>query len=142
MVADALVDTFVVAAEDDDVAEHRQVVGHLLRKLLSVGRGKDHFVVVAFSLEGADGPVDGFALHHHAGETSIGIVVDAPPFVGGIVAQVVQVYLCQTFFLGTGEYRLMDEALEHFWQDGDDIYSHDFYLMVFLLLAMTILCFF
>ena len=93
MFAYAVVDTLVVSAKDDEVLLEREVVGYMLVKLLAVGRGVDDLIVVALRLECADTAVDGLALHHHAGEAPVGIVVDAAPFVGGVVAQVVEMNL-------------------------------------------------
>ena len=50
MVADALVDAFVVTCEDDEVALERELIGDVLVEAFAVGRGEDDLVVVAFSL--------------------------------------------------------------------------------------------
>ena len=107
----------------------RQLVGHVLVEALAVGRREDHLVVVALRLQRRDAAVDGLTLHDHAGASPVGIIVDATPFVERIVAQVVEVYLGQTFLLGPGQYRFVDEALEHLGQHGDDVYAHGWWVV-------------
>ena len=124
MVAYALVDAFVVAGEDNQVARHRQVVGNVLVELLSVGTGEDYLIVFTFGFQSRDGTVDGFALHHHAGEAAVGVVVHTPPLVGTVVTEIVQMNLCQTFLLGTCQYRFMHESFQHLGQYGNNVYSH------------------
>ena len=76
----------------------------MLIELLTVGRREDHFVVVALALQFGDTAVDRLALHNHACETAVWIVVNTPPFVGRVVAKVVQMYLCKTLLLRPGKY--------------------------------------
>ena len=109
---------------DDDVVEHRHVVGDCLRELFAIRRSEDDLVIVTLGLQRADGTVDGFALHHHAGKAPVGVVVHAPPFVKGVVSEVVEVDFCQAFLLCPGQDGLVYEAFEHFGQDGDDVNSH------------------
>ena len=104
MVAHALVDALVVAAEDYDVALHREVVSHVLVELFAVGRREYHLVVVALCLQLRYAAVYRLALHHHAGKTTVRIVVYAAPFVSGVVAQVVQMNLCETLLLCASKY--------------------------------------
>ena len=103
----------------------------MLVKLLAVGGGKDYLVIFSLGLEGADAAVYGLYLHHHAGKTAVGIVVHAAPFVLGVVAQIVQMYLSQPLLLGTCQDRFVNKALEHFGQNGNDIYSHIVYFSEF-----------
>ena len=48
MLADAVINAFVVAAEEDETVEQRHCVGHALVERFAVGRGVDDFVVGAF----------------------------------------------------------------------------------------------
>ena len=96
----------------------------MLVELLAIGRGEDDLVVLALGFQCGYAPVNRLALYHHAGEASVGIVVDPAPFVEGVVAEVVQVYLCQPFLLGPCQNGLVDEALKHLWQYCYDVYSH------------------
>ena len=88
----------------------------MLVELLAVGRGIYHLVVVTFCLQGADASVDGFTLHHHAGESPVGIVVHSAPLVESVVAQVVQVNFRKSLFLCPCEYGLVYKTLYHFGQ--------------------------
>ena len=131
MFADAMVDTFVVSAKNDDVVEQRQFVGNMLIELLSVGRGEDDLVVVAFSLQRRDTAVDGLTLHHHPRKAAVGIIVHPTPLVQCVVAKVMQPDLCQSFLFGTCQNALMHEPLNHLWQYGDNVYSHFFFLFCY-----------
>ena len=102
-----------MAAEDDEVALHRHLVGYLLVEGIAVGRNVDYVVVFALGLQGGDASVDGLALHHHAGTAAIGIVVHTSPFVCSIVAQVVQMNLGETLLLRACQDGLAYESLQH-----------------------------
>ena len=124
MVAHTLVHAFIVAAEYDDVFLQGEVVSQVLVELLSVGRGEDNLVVVAFGLQRRDASVDGFYLHHHPGKTAIGIVVHAAPFVECVVAQVVEMNLSEPLFLCPCQDAFPHKSFNHLWQHGNDVYSH------------------
>lgn len=137
MVAHTLVDALVVAAEDYDVALHREVVSHVLVELFAVWRREYHLVVVALRLQLRYAAVYRFALHHHSGESAVRIVVYAAPFVSGVVAQVVQMNLCETLLLCASKYRFVDKALKHFGQYGYNVYSHKCKITQFCLHGKT-----
>ena len=124
MFADAIVDALVVSAEDDEILLQAHLVGDVLVEAFAIGRDVDHVIVVALGLQGRDAAVDGLALHHHTGKAAIGIVVHASPFVACIVAQVVQMNLCQSLLLCPRQNRLVDKPFEHLGQYSDNIYSH------------------
>ena len=124
MITHTLVDAFIVTCKNNQIPFQRQFVGHVLVETLTVRRGKNHLIVVTFCLQGRDTAVDGLTLHHHSCTTSVRIVVHATPFVKGIVTQVVQTDLCQSFLLCPCQYALMDEAFEHLGQHRYNIYSH------------------
>ena len=121
VLTNAVVDALVVSTENNEVALHREAVGHGLVELFTVGRGENHFVIVAFGLERCDAVVDGLALHHHSRKAAIGIVVDAAMFVGGVVTQVVHMNFDQSFFLRSRQDGGVEEAVEHFGNYGDDV---------------------
>ena len=124
MFADAVVYAFVMTAKDYYVLAQRQFIGHWLVKLFAVGCGEDNLVVVALGGEGADTPVDRLALHHHACEAAEGVIVNAPVFANGVIAQVVQMNLHEPFFLGPAENALLKEALNKLGNNAYDIYAH------------------
>ena len=124
VLANAVVDALVVSTENNEVALHREAVGHGLVELFTVGRGENHFVIVAFGLERCDAVVDGLALHHHSRKAAVGIVVDAAMFVGGVVTQVVHMNFDQSFFLRSRQDGGVEEAVEHFGNYGDDVDAH------------------
>ena len=86
MFAYAIVNTFVMSADDDDVFFEAQFVGHRLVKLFSIGCGEDYLIVVALCFEGCDAGIQRLALYQHARCPSEGIVIDAPMLVGGVVS--------------------------------------------------------
>ena len=100
MFANAVVDAFVVAAENYDVVEHRHAVGHFLVEDFAVRSGENHFVIVALRLQRAYAAVYRLYLYYHAGIASKGIVVDLAVAVGGVVAKIVHNYIHQPFVAG------------------------------------------
>jgi hypothetical protein len=64
------------------------------------------------------------ALYEHSCGTSKRIVIHTPMLVGGVVAQIVHVYLCQSFLLGSTQNAFLREGFDEFGQYGDDVYSH------------------
>ena len=125
MLADAVVDALEVAAQDDEVLRQRQGVGHGLVELLAVGRGENHFVVVAFGLQAVDAAFDGLDLHHHAGKASEGVIVHAAVLVLGVVAQVVDVNFGQALVLCPLHDGAVEEALNHLRKNGNNVYAHN-----------------
>ena len=119
-----VVDALVVATQYNKVAFQREVVGNVLVKLLAVGRGVYHFVVVALRLQGRDAAVDRLYLHHHTRKASIGIVVNTTPLVESIVAQVMDMDFGESFLLGPCNNALVHEWLDHLGQNRYDIYTH------------------
>ena len=99
MIAHSLVDAFIVACEDNQIALQRELVGHVLVEALPIRRGEDDLVVVAFRLQGCDTAVDRLTLHHHTSAAAVWIVIYPAPLVKGVVTQVVQTDLRQTFLL-------------------------------------------
>ena len=132
MFANAVVDPFVVTAENDEVAFHRKGIGHRLVELFSVGRGENHFVVVTFGFECRDTVINGLALHHHTCESAIRVVVYPTMLVVGVVAQVVHMNFYQAFFLGASQDGGVQEAVEHFGNDGDDVDAHAVFVVLVL----------
>ena len=86
MVADALVDTFIMTCEDYEITLQRKFVSHMLVEAFAVGRGEDYLIVIAFGLQGTDTAVNGLALHHHSCTTAIRIVIHTAPFVERVVS--------------------------------------------------------
>ena len=101
VLTNAVVNALVMATQDDDVFLHREFVGHGLIECFAIGRGEDYFVVIALCLECRNAIVDGLALHHHAGETTKGIVVHTAVLIGGIVTKVMDVDFNQTLLLSS-----------------------------------------
>ena len=124
VLADAVVDTFIMSSKDDDVLAERQLVGHGLVKLLAIRRGEDNLVVVALGREGADTAVDRLTLHDHPGKTAKGIVIDATVLADSIVAQVMQMDFYESFLLGASQNTLLKKTLDQLRDDGDDINTH------------------
>ena len=67
----------------------------MLVEQIAVGRGEDHFVVVALGFEGCYAAIHRLHLHYHAGLAAEGVVVDLAVLVGGVVAKVVDMKLGQ-----------------------------------------------
>ena len=115
-----------MAAQDDNVIKHGQLVGGLLVENLAIGSGENHFVIITLGAQGADGSVHRFNLYYHTGLAAKGIVVDFAVAIGGIIAEVVDVYFRQTLVAGTADYGAAQGRLQHLGKHGDDVYAHNF----------------
>ena len=107
MLADAVVDSLVVSAEDDDVFERRESVCLVLVVAHAVGRGVDDLVVGAFVLELLDEFEDRLALHDHSGLAAERIVVGGLAAVVRIVVEIMDDNFYKTLLLGAAEDRLV-----------------------------------
>ena len=114
----------VVAAEDDDVLEHREAVGLVLVVAHAVGRGVDDFVVAALGAELLDQFEDRFALHHHARLAPEGVVVGGLALVVGVVVEVVHHNFDEPLLLGPLEDGFVQRRAYQLGNDGDDIDAH------------------
>ena len=124
MFTDTVVDSLEMSAKNHEIFLHGKSVGHRLVELLAVGTCKDYFIVMTLFLKGCDATVDRLYLHHHTGTTAERIIVNTTVFVESIVAKIVDVNLCNTFFLRTAHYRAVEKALNHLRQYCYNVYSH------------------
>ena len=124
VLADAVVDSLVVAAENDQIALAGKRVGDALIEDFAVGGGVDHLVVVAFGFQLLDEVVDGFDHHHHAGVAAVAVVVRLPVESLAIIADVVDVNLHQPLVYCAFDNRVAQRALEQFRNYTKDINSH------------------
>ena len=124
MLSDALVDPLVVAAEDDQVLLQAHLVSYPLVECLSIGRSVDHFIVVPLALEVGNRSVDGLDLEDHPRLPPEGIVIDSPPLIRSVVADVVDVKLEEALLLSTADDRMLERALEELGHDSENIYAH------------------
>ena len=124
MLTDALVDPFVVAAEDDEVLLQAHLVRNALIEGLPIGRSIDHLIVVALALEVGDSAVDRLDLQDHPCLTPEGIVIDTAPLIRSVVTDIVDMKLEEALLLGTADDGVLERTLEELGHDGEDIYSH------------------
>ena len=101
MLADAVVNALVVAAENDDILAHRQAVSLVLVVGDAIGRGVDNLVVLALGLQLLNKFEYGLALDHHTRLATEGVVVRSLALVVGIVVQVMHNDFNQTLLLRT-----------------------------------------
>ena len=64
------------------------------------------------------------ASHPPSAKAAERIVIDAPPTVGAIIAQIMDVDFHQSFLLSPAHDTFVGEVLQQFGQYGNDIYSH------------------
>ena len=100
VLANAVVHTLVVATQDHDVLLERQGIGHGLVELLTVGRGKDDFIILALAFQLLHATPHGLNLHHHARLATKGVIIHLAVLAQAPVAQVVHVNLHQALVLG------------------------------------------
>ena len=99
MIAHALVDPFVVAAENDDILLERQLVGGFLVETPAVRGCEDDLVVVPLGSQMGDQTVDRLNLQNHAGAKAEGIIINLTMFVECPVTQIMHIYLAEPFVL-------------------------------------------
>ena len=101
MLSHAVVNTFVVTAEDDDILAHREAVCLVLVMGDAIGRGVDNLVIVTLRLQLLHKLEDRLALHHHSCLATKGVVVGGLAIVVGVVVQIMDNNLNQTLLLRT-----------------------------------------
>ena len=121
---DALVDAFVMAAEDDDVLFHGELVAQRLVEHLAVGTHVDDLVVVPLALQVADAVVDRLYHHDHACSSGKRVVVYLMVLVGAVVSQVVKPDFHNALVDGAFDDGFGEGSLKHFREDGDDVDAH------------------
>ena len=126
--ADALVDAFVMAAEDDDVLLEGQFVGDALVQDLAVGGHVDDLVVLPFGAQFLDHPEHRFHHHDHAGVTAVAVVVHGQARPQAVLAEVVDMDFHQAFLDGPAGNGMAQRAFEQLRNHGEDIDAHGFSL--------------
>ena len=125
MFADAFVDAFVMATNEDDAVERGEFAGLGLVKFLSAGGEQDDATgLCSLRLDILDGGKDGFALEEHAGSAAVGLFIDGVVLVGGVIAELVQMDLGLSRALGTTHDRGVQGAAQDFGEEGDDVDAH------------------
>ena len=114
VVADALVDAFVVPAENHDVFLEREFIRHPLVEGGGIGGGVDDFVVVTPGGKLVDAVEHGLYHHHQSRFPAEGIVVHFPEFVFRPVADVVDVDFHDAFVLSPLEDGVVQGACQQF----------------------------
>ena len=128
VLADALVDSLVVAAQDDDVLLEGQFVGHPLVQDFAVGGHVNDFVVIPFGTELLDHPE--YRLHHHdhAGVAAVTVVVHGEARPQAVLAEVVDMDFHQAFLDGPAGNGMAQRTFEQLRNHGEDIDAHGFSL--------------
>ena len=124
MLADAVVDTLVVTAENHQVFLAGELIGEGLRQLFAVGRGEDDLVVRALGLELFHQVENRFDHHDHAGIAAETVVVGLAVAALAVIADVVDVDFDQALVLGPFHDGVVQRAFQKLRNDGQDIYSH------------------
>lgn len=149
VVDDALIDAFVVAAEEDEVGDFDELLGGALGEE-GAGGGEEEgegFSIfdfrfssgVAGSCGGAfpisdlrtsifaqlfDRGEDGFAFEDHALAAAVGGVVGGAVFVGGPVAEVVGADGDEAALLRLADHALGERGGGDVWEEGEDVDQH------------------
>ncbi len=124
MLADAMVDAFVVTAEYHQVLLAGQLVGHLLGQLLAVGRSEDYLIVSALGLELLHQRIDRLDHHHHPRVAAETVIIDLAVAALAVFADVVDVDFDQAFVLSALDDGIAQRAFEQLGHYGKYINSH------------------
>ena len=128
VLADALVDSLVMAAQDDDVLFEGQFVGDTLVQDLAIGGHVDDLVVLPFGAQFLDHPEHRFHHHDHAGVAAVAVVVHGEARPQAVLAEVVDMDLHQAFLDGPAGNRMAQRTFQQFRNHGEDIDAHGFSL--------------
>ena len=121
---DTFVNAFVVAAKDDDVLFHGELVAQRLVEHLAVGAHVDDLIVVPLAFQVADAVVDRLDHHHHARAGGKRVVVHLVVLVGAVVTQVVQSDFHNALVDGAFDDGFGEGSLKHFRENRDDVDAH------------------
>lgn len=122
-VDDALIDAFVMAAEEDEmVALGGEALGRGLFERGACGGHKQHSGPLR--AEGGESGENGFALHDHALAPAIGGVVGGAVFVRGPVADVVRVDFHEGALLGASDDAFSQSVGRDLGKEGQDVDAH------------------
>ena len=97
----AVIDTFIMTAQNNEITRHRQTVSHRLVESLTVGSGKNHLIVIPLAFQLSDSPIHRLYLHDHTGLSPKWIVVDPPMFIQRVIPKIVNHDFDQLFILGS-----------------------------------------
>jgi hypothetical protein len=132
--ADALVDAFVAAADEDDAVELAEPAGDGLGEALALRGEQDDGLAgcggvgeaIGFGgdAERLEALEDGLGLEDHAFAAAEGAVVDGAMAIMGEGAEVVGVGLCLTLAECTLEDAVIEGATEELGKDSDDVEAH------------------
>ena len=127
---DALVDSFIASADEDDALHVRELARGGLRESLALRGEQDNGLAAGVAgFFGRDGQrLDGFGerfrFEHHAFAASKGTVVDGAVAVVGEAAQVVHGDADRPGGEGAGDDSVFQDAGEEARKDGDDVELH------------------
>ena len=124
MLPDAVVNTFVVPAQDNHILHTRNLIGIALVQDFAVGRGVDNLVVFPLALEMIYEIIDRFDFHNHTGIPAKGVVVYLLVIATAPVVQVVDVNLYQTLVPGPFYDGIIERAVQQLRHCGNDVESH------------------
>ena len=126
MVDDSLIDAFIMAAQQDEVASRGGEAGGYGVAETATGGGEieDARWGGDFGFDGLDGSEDGFAFHDHPLAAAVRGIVGGGVFVRGPVAQVVDADIQQAFFAGALEHALAEGAFADGGEESQDVDAH------------------
>ena len=112
MVTNALVDAFIMATDHDQIAHQTQGIGIALIETLSIWCHVQHRLIVALALKFFYTGYNRFTLHHHAGASTVLIIIDLLVFAGTKFTQLMYMYFGNAFIRCTLEYAMRKRALQ------------------------------
>ena len=124
MLADAMVYSLIMTAENDYILLERKFVRNTLVEYLTVGRHIDHLFVIPLRLKVPDNVENRLHHHHHSGVSAVGVIVHVAARPQAVFAQVVNLYFHQSLLSCPAHYGIAERAVEQFWNNTYYIYSH------------------
>src|SRR5438105_9016513 len=122
MLDHALVDTFVMTADDDEMRFWRKFGCELLIETTSAGRHQNDFRLLSFEL--FDCSEDRLWFHDHPLPASERRVIDDAMFVGGPIAQVMNPKIDNLIFLRPLHHALAQRRAADFGKEREDVDLH------------------
>lgn len=108
-----------VTANEDQMFMLNQFAGDTLLKGAALRRHKNHGRIRA--PDRFDGFKERLGLHHHAGPSTIGAVIDRTVYIGGEIARIDKVEMGQSELFRAFHHAFAEKTVQHARENRDDV---------------------